>query len=101
MTARTLHLHLTLDTYDEGDRWTWTLMSGRHIVSTSGGQFFSRRTDCARGAEAGAGLEGVRRAIQGREFGVHGRAVRRTSESPSWIAPVPVHVEDIRPGKCS
>lgn len=63
MTA--LHLTLTIATYPEGDRWTWTLHAGRHIVSSSSGQLFSRRIDCARGAEVGAGLTGVREALQG------------------------------------
>jgi hypothetical protein len=38
------------------DRWTWRLWSGSRIVSTSGSQLYSRRIDCARGAEVGAGL---------------------------------------------
>ena len=60
-----LHLTLTIATYPEGDRWTWTLHWGRHIVSSSGGQLFSRRVDCARGAEVGAGLTEVRDALNG------------------------------------
>jgi hypothetical protein len=63
MTA--LHLTLTIATYPEGDRWTWTLHAGRHIVASSGGQLFTRRIDCARGAEVGAGLLDVRRALHG------------------------------------
>jgi hypothetical protein len=42
-----------------GDRWTWRLWSGSRIVSGSGSQRYSRRIDCARGAEVGAGLDGV------------------------------------------
>ena len=42
-----------------GDRWTWRLWSGSRIVATSGSQRYSRRIDCARGAEVGAGLTGV------------------------------------------
>jgi len=60
-----LHLTLTVATYPEGDRWTWSLHSGRHIVSSSGSQLFSRRVDCAKGAEVGAGLTEVREALQG------------------------------------
>lgn len=95
MTAHTLHLHLTLDTYDEGDRWTWTLMSGRHIVSTSGGQLFSRRVDCARGAEVGAGLQGVRKALIG--FRGAGKA-RWGAIRPDLLTPVPITVIDARAG---
>lgn len=64
MTA--LRLDLTIATYPEGARWTWSLWAGSRIVSSSGSQLFSRRVDCARGAEVGAGLEGVRDALAGR-----------------------------------
>lgn len=47
------------------DRWTWRLWSGSRIVATSGPQLYSRRIDCARGAEVGAGLFGVADALQG------------------------------------
>ena len=45
------------------DRWTWRLWSGSRIVSTSGSQLYSRRIDCARGAEVGAGIVGIREAL--------------------------------------
>ena len=63
---RALRLTLTLARYPEGDRWTWSLHSGRHIVATSGGQLFTRRVDAARGAEVGAGLEGVCALLAGK-----------------------------------
>lgn len=46
------------------DRWSWRLWAGGRIVSTSGSQLYSRRIDCARGAEVGAGLFDVARAIK-------------------------------------
>ena len=47
---------VTVDMSGRVDRWTWRLWSGSRIVSTSGSQRYSRRIDCARGAEVGAGL---------------------------------------------
>jgi len=55
-----LRLDLIVRTYPEGDRWSWRLWSGSRIVSSSGAQLFSRRIDCARGAEVGAGLHDLR-----------------------------------------
>jgi hypothetical protein len=89
MTA--LHLTLTIATYPEGDRWTWTLYAGRHIVSSSSGQLFSRRIDCARGAEVGAGLVDVRRALSG--FKGAGDVARCAWR---WPDPVPIRVLDAR-----
>jgi hypothetical protein len=60
-----LRLELIVRTYPEGDRWTWRLFSGRNIVSSSDSQLFSRRVDCARGAEVGGGLSEVREALDG------------------------------------
>lgn len=50
--------------YKSVDRWTWRLWSGSKIVSTSGKQLYSRRIDCARGAEVGAGVGGVVLALK-------------------------------------
>ena len=41
------------------DRWAWRLTSGSREVSSSGAQLYTRRIDCARGAEVGAGIEQV------------------------------------------
>lgn len=46
------------------DRWTWRLWSGSRIVSTSGSQLYSRRIDCARGAEVGACVWGVQQFLR-------------------------------------
>jgi hypothetical protein len=46
------------------DRWTWRLWAGTRIVATSGSQLYTRRIDCARGAEVGAGLIDVVQAVQ-------------------------------------
>ena len=72
MSAR-LRLDLIVKTYPRvmedavlgyADRWSWRLWSGSRIVSTSGSQLYSRRIDCARGAEVGAGLDGVGVAVR-------------------------------------
>jgi hypothetical protein len=90
-----LRLDLTVATYPEGDRWTWTLHAGRHIVSSSGGQLFSRRIDCARGAEVGAGLTGVREALRGNVgfAPVESPALRRDGQS---LTPVAIRLLDAR-----
>jgi hypothetical protein len=54
MSAR-LRLDLRRFTVDGKDRWDWRLWAGSRIVSGSR-QTYSRRIDCARGAEVGAGL---------------------------------------------
>jgi hypothetical protein len=60
-----LRLDLTIRTYKDGDKWTWTLWKGSRIVATSGSQLFSRRIDATRGAEVGTGVSGVYDALQG------------------------------------
>lgn len=49
-----------------GDRWTWRLWSGSRIVSSSGSQRYSRRIDCARGAEVGTGFHDVQNIVAAR-----------------------------------
>lgn len=51
--------------------WTWRLWSGSRIVATSGSQRYSRRLDCARGAEVGAGLCGVVEQLRGKNLNVY------------------------------
>ena len=106
---RPLRLELVINSYDRGtslpsrlggdepvwDRWTWRLLSGREVVSTSGSQLYSRRVGAARGAEVGAGLEGVREVLSGRRTiaGELGTAYRFTSESSERV---PVVIVDAR-----
>ena len=96
----TLRLDLTVATYPEGDRWTWTLHAGRHIVSSSGGQLFTRRIDCARGAEVGAGLLDVRRALHGfkgaGDVGLRAYRLERDIGVRASAVPVPIRVLDAR-----
>lgn len=63
MTRRLYRLDLILRTYDEGDRWTWRLWKGSRIVSGSASQLYSKRSACINGAESGAGLAHVARAV--------------------------------------
>ena len=74
-----LYLELVIGHYDEGARWTWRLLRNGQIVSSSGSQLFSRRVDCARGAEVGTGISGVTEALAGKgtKAGDVGRAIRR------------------------
>src|SRR5688572_1698509 len=65
-----LRLDLIHRTYDEGDRYTWRLWSGSRVVSSSGPQLYSRRIDCARGAEVGTGVSGVVSAVKGPPAGM-------------------------------
>jgi hypothetical protein len=61
-----LRLDIILRSYKEGDRWTWRLRSNGEIVASSGRQLYTRRIDCARGAEVGTGTHGVVEALAGR-----------------------------------
>lgn len=68
-------IDLIVDTYPEGDRWTWQLWHGSREVATSGSQLFSRRIGCARGAETGTGFSGVETALIGKATPKSGRIV--------------------------
>lgn len=50
---------LRLDLYRSDAGRGWRLWKGSRIVSHSGSQTYSRRVDQLRGAESGAGLDGL------------------------------------------
>lgn len=78
-----------------GDLWTWRLWSGSRIVSSSGSQRYSRRIDCARGAEVGAGLGDVQNSLK---YGHHVAYRLRSHAQGGGIENVAVRILDERDG---
>lgn len=75
----------TYEPQPDVDRWTWRLWSGSRIVSSSNKQLYSRRVDCVRGAEVGAGLTYVDEAVESLEAGFRGYAYRWTERAPEDV----------------
>lgn len=74
-------------TWSSVARWTWQLWAGSRIVSSSGSQLYSRRADCVRGAEVGAGIEslGELLSISRGLTGVIGTCYRFTSDGSEGV----------------